>query len=59
VTHWDQITPDHLMHPERGAAAGFALLALSSAISDLLSADAKDEIQASDVRSDTTLIGEK
>lgn len=59
VSHWSKMTPEHLMHPERDPMAAIALGAILMAISDLVSADAKDEIQASEVKSDTTLIGEK
>lgn len=59
VSHWEHMSPEQLMHPERGGVAAIALGFILAAVSDLMAADAKDEIQASDVRSDTTLIGEK
>jgi hypothetical protein len=59
ASHWQHMTPEQLMHPERGGVAAIALGFILAAISDLVSADAKDEIQASEVRSDTTLVGEK
>ena len=59
ASHWELMTPEKLMHPETGGVAAIALGFILSAISDLLAADAKDEIRASDVKADTTLIGEK
>lgn len=52
----DSISPEHLMNPE----AFLPAITLISGLKDILwAADAKDEIQASEVRHDTTLIGEK
>jgi hypothetical protein len=59
ISHWQQMTPENLMHPERGGVAAIAIGLILNAASDLLAADAKDEIRASEVKSDTTLIGEK
>jgi hypothetical protein len=54
-THPESLTELNLLHPETLLPLGV----LASGVESLFSADAKDEIKASEVRSDTTLIGEK
>ena len=54
-THPESLTAMQLMHPETLVPIGILL----SGIESLYAADAKDELKPSEVRSDTTLIGEK
>lgn len=49
------ITPDQLMQPENFVALGV----IGSALSDFLSADARDKIKVTEVTSETTLVGDK
>jgi hypothetical protein len=49
------ITPDHLMNPE----TFLPVAVLASGIGSLLAADAKDEMKASEVTPETTVVVEK
>jgi hypothetical protein len=55
VTHVESISAMSLMHPETLVPIGV----LASGVESLMSADAKDEIQAGDVARGDTLVGEK
>jgi hypothetical protein len=55
VTHPEVMSAMHLMHPETLIPIGV----MASGVESLMSADAKDEIQAGDVARGDTLVGEK